>query len=115
MSKYCPHCESEYEDKISTCPIDKHQLLDKAPNESKDYFIDFYAAADEIEAERIISYLKSLGIAAQQSRAGISQMPVVNETRFIISVLKTALIKAQKALEEARRDQVISSDGLFLG
>jgi hypothetical protein len=114
MPKYCPTCASEYTDKITSCPTCKETLVNKKPKASKDFFVDFYAAADEIEAERLIAYLESIGIAGQEAVAGMSQIPAVSDTRFIVSVPKTMLKQAREAVEQARRDHIISQDGLFL-
>lgn len=113
MPKYCSKCESEFTDDVKTCPTCKQALVTKAPPEDA-YFVDIYAAADEIEAERITAFLASIGIRARESISGLSQMPVVSDTRFIISVQQTMLKKAQDAILQARHDQVISEDGSFL-
>lgn len=114
MPKYCPLCESEFNDTVKSCPKDKKPLLDKAPPEAHNYFVDMYAAADEIEAERIISYLLSIGIPARESIAGLSQMPVVSDMRYIVSVQRSKINEAKDAINQARHDQIISKDGSFV-
>lgn len=113
MPKYCPKCESEFTDDQKTCPTCKETLVNKQPD-ADEYFVDVYAAADEIEAERITTFLASMGIRARESMSGLSQFPVVSDTRFIISVKQSMLKKAQDAILQARHDHVISEDGSFL-
>jgi hypothetical protein len=113
MPKYCRSCECEFTDDKKTCPTCKETLVKKAPV-SDDYFVDAYAAADEIEAERLTAYLASLGIRAREAVSGLSQFPVVSDTRFIISVQHTMLKRAHDAISQARHDRVISEDGSFL-
>lgn len=112
MPKYCPKCESEFTDDKKICPTCKEALVSKPA--TQEYFVDVYAAADEIEAERITSYLASIGIRAREAMSGLSQFPVVSDTRFIISVQQNMLKKAQDAILQARHDHVISEDGSFL-
>lgn len=113
MPKYCQKCESEFTDDKKICPTCKEALVNKAPA-ANEYFVDVYAAADEIEAERITTYLASIGIRAREATSGLSQFPVVSDTRFIISVQQSMLQKAQDAILQARHDHVISEDGSFL-
>lgn len=114
MTKYCPICESEFTDYIDTCPADKTPLSSEPPTSKTDFYVDIYAAADEIEAERIISLLTDVGISARESVTGLSQIPVVSDTRFILSVRRSNLAEARKLIEQARQDLVISETGTFL-
>jgi hypothetical protein len=112
MSKYCPACKSEFHDGIKICPSDNENLVDHLDDD--DLLVDIYLAKDEIEAERIISYLRSEGINCQESDTGISQLPAAGDKGFVILVAKSQRAEAKVFLEEARRDQVISSSGTFL-
>ena len=114
MPKYCPRCESEFTDDMKNCPADKRTLVDHISLLKNDFFVDIYAAADEIEAERITSYLASIGIRSREALSGISQLPVVSDTRFIISVQQSMRDKALDALKQARQDTIISQNGSFL-
>lgn len=113
MSKYCPICLSEFNDAIKKCPDDNVNLVDKKPDEY-DEFVDVYAASDEIEAERIITFLHESGIDANESMTGISQVPSAGDTHFVICVAKEQAKGAKAILERAREDGVISLNGIFL-
>lgn len=114
MTKYCPICESEFTDYMDICPADNQPLSSEQPSKNIDYFVDLYAAADEIEAERIISFLTDAGISARESVTGLSQIPVVSDTRFILSVRRTNLTEARQLIEQAQKDLIISQTGTFL-
>lgn len=114
MSKYCPICEGEFKKGIKVCPVDHIQLLDKPVVESTNYFIDIYAAENEFEGERIRAFLTDKGISSQETQEGIAQMPVASDSQFIIAVPKSDAEKARRLIEEARLDQVITSNGSFL-
>lgn len=113
MPKYCSICLGEYKDRVEYCPKDNAKLTNKKPK-AYERLVDIYAASDEIEAERIITFLRDEGIVTTESVAGISQLPVASDTRFIIAVLKDDLAQAKKLLNEARQDGIISENGTFL-
>jgi hypothetical protein len=113
VPKYCPICLSEFKAGISDCPKDKVPLVSQKPKEFE-RLMDIYAASDEIEAERIIVFLRDNDMIAKETRTGISQMPVASDTRFLISVLKETVDKAKRLIEKARNDGVISRNGNFL-
>lgn len=113
MPHYCPVCLGEYKVQIVKCPKDATLLINKKPP-AFDRLVDIYAASDEIESERIVLFLRDKGFVARESISGISQMPVVSDTRFIISVLKEDRKEARAVLEQARNDKVISRNGNFL-
>ncbi|OPZ23694.1 MAG: hypothetical protein BWZ03_00416 [bacterium ADurb.BinA186] len=112
MSKYCPACKGEFHDGVQLCP--KDQVILVAHLEEDDVLVDFYLAKDEIEAERIGSFLRSEGIYAHESDTGISQVPVVSDEHFVILVLKSERAEARKLIEQARKDHIISTEGSFI-
>ena len=87
MTKYCPVCLGEFKEKIDICPTDNVHLVEKKP-ENFEQLVDIYAASGEIEAERIISFLRDKGIDARESISNISQIPVVSDGHLLISVLR---------------------------
>ncbi len=113
MSKYCPICLGEYKDSIKTCPKDHAQLVTTKP-EMFERLVDVYAADGEVEAELIISLLKDEGIFARESVSGISQIPVVSDTKFAIAVLQEDTKRAKEFLEQARRDGILPTTGAFI-
>lgn len=112
MSKYCPICKGEFQNNLSMCPSDQTKLVDELLDD--DLLIDLYFAKDEIEAERIVSLLRSEGMKADQSRGGISQLPTASDKVFVILVAKSSYKEARMLIEQARHDQVISSLGNFM-
>ncbi len=113
MSKYCPTCLGEFTDQITTCPVDKVPLTSKKPAAVEE-LVDVYAASDIIEAELILEILDEHGVFAVELSEGISQIPVVSDDQFIISVKKENLKMAKKIIEDARADGAISDNGSFL-
>lgn len=112
MSRYCPVCFGEFKDAVKTCPKDNVELTDKKPSEV-DRLVDIYAASNEIEAERIVAFLRDAQIDAVLLRAGISQLPMANES-FTIAVKKLDITEAKNLITEAREDNVISQNGRLL-
>jgi len=113
MTKYCPACFGEFKDNVSICPEDKIELTHKKPAEF-DKLVDVYAASGEIEAERIITFLRDKGIDARESTKGISQLPVTGEMGFCIAVFRNEAKRAKEIIKQARKDGVISENGNFL-
>jgi len=113
MSKYCPVCCGEYKDAIKTCPKDGAVLNDKKPPLS-DRFIDIYAASDTIEAERIVAFLAEAGILVREAELNLSQLPTLADKRSIIAVQRGHIKDSKALIEEARKDGVISLQGIFL-
>lgn len=112
MPRFCPSCFSEFTDEYTICPQDEQILVVKKPE--VEALVDLYAAVDILDAERIVELFLDEGILAHEITEGISQMPVSNEIRFIISVKKDAFPKAKILIEQAQVDGVISKDGSFL-
>ncbi|MCA9508366.1 MAG: hypothetical protein KC505_08100 [Myxococcales bacterium] len=112
MSKFCPKCESEFLDTIPTCPKDKIRLVEQLS--ADDVMVDFYLAHDQIEAERIVSYLRTEGIWAKESDRGISQLPVESDKKFVVLIPRSKRDEARKFIEQARQDHVISLSGAFI-
>jgi hypothetical protein len=113
MSKYCPVCFSEFQEALKTCPNDNVELLHNKRKEIE-RFVDIYAASNEIEAERIIAFLHDAKIDSKYAKSGISQMPVVSDTAFVVFVAKEHVKKAKALIEHARDDGVISDNGNFI-
>ena len=113
MPKYCPVCLGEFKDSVIMCPKDQTSLVTDKPA-AIEKLVDIYAASDEIEAERIIVFLREEGLLARQYRSGISQLPSVSDDRHIVSVLKDNRSQARGLIEQARSDGVISNNGTFL-
>jgi hypothetical protein len=114
MTRYCPTCKSEFRTQLSHCPDDKTQLVPKAAHEKNLVLSDIYAAANEVEAERIIAFLVPKGIAAEIFRRGIAQMPMAGDNHYLIAVDKAHIAHSKRLIENARKDHIISSDGFFL-
>lgn len=112
MSKFCPICKGEFHNNLNICPSDQAKLVDELLDD--EILIDIYLAKDEIEAERIVSLLRSEGMKAEENRGGISQLPTVGDRVFVIMVAKSSYKEARMLIEQARHDQVISSFGNFM-
>lgn len=113
MPKYCPVCCGEYKDSVKVCPKDGEALSDKKPPLS-DRFIDIYAASDTIEAERIVAFLAQAGILVKEAELGISQLPTLADKHSVIAVQRGHIKESKALIEAARKDGVISSQGIFL-
>jgi hypothetical protein len=113
MPKYCPTCLGEFKDTVKTCPKDQAVLSDKKLAVS-DRLIDVYVASDEMEAERIMALLEEEGILATESSSGISQLPTIGDSRFIIAVQRGSIKQSKSVIEQARHDGVVSLKGVFI-
>ena len=113
MAKYCPVCFAEFKEKFTKCPTDNVALTPKKPTDVES-LVDIYAASGEIEAERIVSFLRDKGIDARESTAGMSQFPAAGEAGFNISVPREQSKAAKDVVKQARADGVISPNGNFL-
>lgn len=115
MTKYCPQCQTEYKDDITICPDDNSPLSSSPPKETPfSGTVDIYAAASEVEAERIVTFLRDEGIDAKELQTQIAQVPTPSDMRYFICVRPEHRDQAIKLIESARDDQVISSSGAFL-
>lgn len=111
MPKFCPSCRNEYQDHLSACPDDCLDLVaDLSPN---DTFVDVYVAVDDLEAERLLSYLSASGVEARELCMGISQLPTLGDG-FVVAVPSKSKLRVIALIEEARRDNFISALGSFL-
>ena len=112
---HCPICSCEYQNSIKICPDDGGLLtLHRPPTNVTSFTVDIYAAANEIEAERIISFLKDESIEATHQQSGISQLPSISNNRFLITVSTPSKEKALRLLTSARHDGIITTSGIFL-
>ncbi|MBL4818123.1 MAG: hypothetical protein JKY15_02660 [Deltaproteobacteria bacterium] len=75
--------------------------------------IEVYAPGSEIEAQRILGFLKSEGIeASMETRDPLPQMPTTHQ--YIILTTEESRQKAIELIANARLDQVITDTGTFL-
>jgi predicted transcriptional regulator len=115
MTMHCPICRCEYQSTVEICPDDGGVLSHhRTPANVIPLTVDIYAAAGEIEAERIVSFLQDESIEAVHKQAQISQMPSVSDNRFIISISTLSKERAVILLARARHDGIITTSGIFL-
>lgn len=115
MTKYCPACESEFQDALVLCPDDGENLRNTpaAPTD-RNLSVDLYSAANEIEGQCIVELLLDAGIAAQLFRNQVPAMPNLGDEHFVISVNSADKKNASDAIRSAQADGAISKEGLFL-
>jgi len=116
MTKYCPTCKTEYQDNVEICPDDQTYLVDHPlPDEILNRTAcDIYAAASEVEAERIVSFLRDEGIETMEQQTNMPSFPTTVTARYIITVSKDQKEKAIELVKSARNDGIISNSGTFL-
>jgi hypothetical protein len=115
MTKYCPRCENEFFDTVLVCPDDGTKLSKTKPQPNAQTPVyDIYAAANEVEAERIITLLRDKEIDASAYQSNDAIIPASSDLHFMISVPATVREKATTLIKHARSDGVISELGLFL-
>jgi len=114
MTRYCPTCKSEFKQQLSRCPDDGSPLMAKPAREKHYVLKDIYAAANEIEAERIAAFLAEDGVIAEIFRRGVAQLPMTGDTHYLIAVDKEHAVHARRLIENARKDHIISANGFFL-
>lgn len=114
MTKHCPVCQDEFKDTIEKCPDDQVKLVKgEAEAELPEEWVDLYAAANEIEAERLEGILEESGVPVQRMEVGVSQMPTTADSHSLIVVPQELADQAAQLVLEAREDGVISEDGFF--
>jgi hypothetical protein len=115
MTKYCPLCESEYQDAVLVCPDDSEKLFD-APSLKIDRTLsaDIFAASNEIEAECIVALLEDIGIPAQLFRPQVTPFPNLGDEHFVVAVRVIDKEPALEAIRTAQQDGVVSTSGSFL-
>ena len=75
--------------------------------------IEIYAPSNELEGERIVSFLQSEGIEANlQVSQNLPQIPT--NTEFTIFASTKSRQKAIELIANARLDKVITDTGMFL-
>ena len=114
MTKYCPTCESEFQDTVTNCPEDGEILFD-APSVKIDRHlaVDIYCVDNEIEAKLIVGILSDAGLPAQLFRPQVSQLPSLSDKRFVLAVRTEDITLALKCISDARSDGIISNSGIF--
>lgn len=114
MVKYCPVCECEFDDDVLVCYKDKSALKKEKPQYKDLVFIDVYAVGTNIEAQKIILYLKEHNILAVENSLSISQLPVFTDMDYIVSVEQNRLKEAIALIKKAQQDGIISEYGDFM-
>ncbi len=115
MTKYCPICASEYLDSVTHCVDDGTRLTKEKPKTSYETAAyDIYAAANDIEAERIITLLNSEGVPATYYQSNVSSLPSDASKHFIITTPAKSRNVALALIQNARKDGVISDTGMFI-
>ena len=115
MTKYCPNCLSEYQNSATICPDDQGVLSSKRIKTTKvSSLINIYAAANVLEAQRIVGDLEQEGITAAFLENQISQYPGVGDIHFIITVDPKQKDRAIQLLTKARQNGLVSTSGTFL-
>lgn len=115
MTKYCPNCLSEYKNSVDICPDDQGILSNKKKQSTKvSSLINIYAAANILEAQRIVGDLEQEGIIASFLENQISQCPGVGDIHFIITIDPKQKDKVVRLLTKARQCGLVSTSGTFL-
>ena len=115
MTKYCPTCESEYQDELVKCPEDGEELTSQpVKKDQQQVYVDIFAIANQVEASLLVGILKDQGISAKLLSENISQYPTLSDSHYIVAVSKANRSKAVKVITDARNDEVISQNGVFL-
>ena len=109
---YCNKCKSEYREGIEICPECGCPLIEYIPEEEKigepnlnEKGVEVYNAADEFEADIIVSKLKAEGIYAYKAYKGIDSYNKILLGRTLLGV---KVIVGESNADEARN---ILSDG----
>lgn len=114
MPKYCHTCFCEFRKHVEICPKDKTKLSIDKPKISKIIFVDIFAVSNQIEAERTVFLLQENGIEAREHKFGISQLPVISDTDYVVCVKKDQINEAREIIKQAQKDQIISEYGKFV-
>ena len=77
-------------------------------------FVDVYAAASRMEADRLVSLLGDDGIKGHTSETQVAGFPSDSGHRFVISVERPHAPNATALITQAREDGVITEDGSVL-
>ncbi len=80
------------------------------PNEA---FVDVYAAANKLEADRLLSLLSDDSIEGHLRENKVNQFPTDSHHTFVIAVDAEQEQPATALIERAREDGVITKDGNF--
>lgn len=80
------------------------------PNEA---FVDVYAAANQLEADRLLSLLADESIEGHLSENKVNQFPTDSHHTYVIAVDTDHQESATALIQRAREDGVITKDGNF--
>ena len=114
MSKFCPRCGSEFQNKIEKCPTDNVKLKAQKPNLEALELLDVYAAKDRLEADYLAGTFQENNIDAQLNQSTISQFRTFEDTHHIVSINPKSLKKAKEMIKTARENELISDLGAYL-
>lgn len=113
MSLFCPKCAGEFSDATKVCPHDLVALQKDKPKMQVVHYVDAYRCKNEIEAERIMAFLRDEGIDVKESTSHVSQIPSVSD-EVVVSVRKEHMAVAVKKIAAAIEDGVIGATGEFI-
>ena len=116
MVKYCPVCETEYQDASTHCAEDNAQLSNEKPSHPLDQesFVAFYAATNELEARRIEAILQEENIEGMVRETTNTVFPGAAGMRFLVFVPAKARTSAAQLVQQAINDEVLSEAGSYV-
>jgi hypothetical protein len=76
--------------------------------------VEVYAAANAVEADRLVLLLEEDGVEAIARETTMSSFPSPAEAHYLILVRDGSKAKAKEIIEAARREGAISTDGEHL-
>tara|TARA_B100000683_G_scaffold229997_1_gene230717 strand:+ start:2514 stop:2870 length:357 start_codon:yes stop_codon:yes gene_type:complete len=116
MVKYCPVCETEYQDATTNCAEDNAKLSNDKPAHPLDEesFVAFYAATNELEARRIVAILADENVEGMVRETTNTVFPGAAGMRFLVFVPANARSSAAQLVQQAINDEVLSQDGSYV-
>ena len=116
MVKYCPVCETEYQDVSTNCAEDKAKLSNDKPTHPLDEqsFVAFYAATNELEARRIVAILQDENIEGMVRETTNTVFPGAAGMRFLVFVPANERTASAQLVQQAINDEVLSEAGSYV-